>query len=77
MIPSKISRLLNPLIAIMFYYDTFIYDNGGSPYEAAFLVSYININIRVLCAPTNLYTIEVIWNLPYAIYYTNISVGNL
>jgi hypothetical protein len=31
LIPSKAGRLLNPLTAIVFHYDTFICDNGGSP----------------------------------------------
>lgn len=77
LIPSKASRLLNPLTAVVFHYDTFICDNGGSPCEAAFLASHANVNIRVLCAPTNLRTIEVIWNLPRAMHYANVSAGNL
>ena len=60
LIPSKAGRLLNPLTAVIFHYDTFICDNGGSPCEAAFLASHSNIRVRVLCAPTNLLTIQVI-----------------
>lgn len=60
LIPSKAGRLLNPLTAVVFHYDTFICDNGGSPCEAAFLASHSSINVRVLCAPTNLRTIQVI-----------------
>lgn len=74
LIPSEAGRLLSPLTAVVFHYDTFICDNGGSPCEAAFLASHSSINIRVLCAPTNLRTIQVndlafhmtsflIWNL--------------
>lgn len=59
LIPSKAGKLLNPLTAVVFHYDTFICDNGGSPCEAAFLASHSNIKVRVLCAPTNLRTIEV------------------
>lgn len=59
LIPSRAGRLLNPLTAVVFHYDTFICDNGGSPCEAAFLASHPNIKVRVLCAPTNLRTIQV------------------
>lgn len=58
-IPSKAGRLSNPLTAVVFHYDTFICDNGGSPCEAAFLASNPDIKVRVLCAPTNLRTIQV------------------
>ncbi|CAG8101605.1 unnamed protein product [Penicillium nalgiovense] len=58
LIPSKAGRLLNPLTAVVFHYDTFICDNGGSPCEAAFLASHSQINVRVLCAPTNIRTIQ-------------------
>ena len=60
LIPSDAGRLLNPLTAVVFHYDTFICDNGGSPCEAAFLASHSQINVRVLCAPTNIRTIQVI-----------------
>lgn len=60
LIPSKAGRLLNPLTAVVFHYDTFICDNGGSPCEAAFLASHSQIDVRVLCAPTNIRTIQVI-----------------
>ncbi|KXG52872.1 uncharacterized protein PGRI_081280 [Penicillium griseofulvum] len=52
------SRLLHPLTAVVFHYDTFICDDGGSPCEAAFLASHSNIKVRVLCAPTNIRTIR-------------------
>ncbi|KAJ5606838.1 hypothetical protein N7537_003457 [Penicillium hordei] len=58
LINSKAGRLLNPLTAVVFHYDTFICDNGGSPCEAAFLASHSKIKVRVLCAPTNLLTIQ-------------------
>ncbi|KAJ5873621.1 uncharacterized protein N7473_013180 [Penicillium subrubescens] len=58
LIPSRAGRLLNPLTAVVFHYDTFICDNGGSPCEAAFLASNPTIKVRVLCAPTNLRTIQ-------------------
>lgn len=60
LISSKAGSLQNPLTAVVFHYDTFICDNGGSPCEAAFLASNPNIKVRVLCAPTNLRTIQVL-----------------
>lgn len=56
---STAGRLSNPLTAVVFHYDTFICDTGGSPCEAAFLASHPGITVRVLCAPTNLQTIKV------------------
>ncbi|GBF62506.1 hypothetical protein TMEN_5052 [Trichophyton mentagrophytes] len=54
LIPSKAGQLPHPLTGILFHYDTFISDTGGSPCEAAFLSSndattgvYSNFNIRV------------------------------
>ncbi|KAJ5239771.1 hypothetical protein N7468_004390 [Penicillium chermesinum] len=58
LIKSKAGCLKSPLTAVVFHYDTFIYDNGGSPCEAAFLASHSSIKVRVLCAPTNLRTIQ-------------------
>ncbi|KAJ5548447.1 hypothetical protein N7513_005681 [Penicillium frequentans] len=58
LISSKAGRLLNPLSAIVFHYETFISDHNGSPCEAAFLSSNPRIELRVLCAPTNLHTIK-------------------
>ncbi|KAJ5982484.1 hypothetical protein N7451_012584 [Penicillium sp. IBT 35674x] len=59
LIRSKAGRLSKPLTAVVFYYDTFISDSNGSPCEAAFLASNPDIKVRVLCAPTNLRTIQV------------------
>jgi hypothetical protein len=59
MIPSIASKLPNPLTGIVFHYDTFISDGGGSPCEAAFLASNPKIQVRVLCSPTNFHTIKV------------------
>ncbi|KAJ5471801.1 hypothetical protein N7539_008744, partial [Penicillium diatomitis] len=58
LIPSKAGRLSSPLTAVVFHYDTFICDGGGSPCEAAFLSSHPDLKVRVLCAPTNLRTIK-------------------
>lgn len=59
LIPSKAGQLRNPLTGIVFHYDTFISDTMGSPCEAAFLSSHPDIEVRVLCAPTNLHAIKV------------------
>ncbi len=51
--------LPRPLTGIIFHYDTFISDTGGSPCEAAWLSSNPDIRVRVLCAPTNVQCIKV------------------
>lgn len=48
-----------PLTGLVFHYDTFLSDEGGCPCEAAYLSSSKNIKVRVLCAPTNIYSIRV------------------
>ncbi|KAL4912606.1 hypothetical protein BDW62DRAFT_216217 [Aspergillus aurantiobrunneus] len=58
LIPCKVGRLPSPLTAIVFHYDTFISDNMGSPCEAAFLATHSELEVRVLCSPTNLRTIK-------------------
>lgn len=62
LLKSNAGRLSNPLTAVVFHYDTFICDSGGSPCEAAFLSSHPDLSVRVLCAPTNLQTIRVFDN---------------
>ncbi|KAF2437204.1 hypothetical protein P171DRAFT_506491 [Karstenula rhodostoma CBS 690.94] len=56
--PSDAAVLPKPLSAILFHYDTFISDDGGSPCEAAFLSSLPGARVRVVCAPTNIRTIR-------------------
>jgi hypothetical protein len=56
--PSEANKLPKPLSGIVFHYDTFISDQGGSPCEAAFLASNTNVKVRVLCSPTNLRTMQ-------------------
>ncbi|KAK4188985.1 hypothetical protein QBC35DRAFT_381343 [Podospora australis] len=51
--PCSANRLPHPLTGIVFHYDTFISDSGGSACEVAWLSSNPNIKVRVLCAPTN------------------------
>jgi hypothetical protein len=53
LLPCEVNTLPNPLTGIVFHYDTFVSDSGGSPCEAAFLSSNNDIQVRVLCAPTN------------------------
>lgn len=59
LIKSKVGRLPNPLTGVVFHYDAFISDTVGSPCEAAFLSSHPGVNVRVLCSPTNLRSIQV------------------
>lgn len=56
---SEAGRLPNALTGLVFHYDAFISDYGGSPCEAAFLASDPQIKVRVLCSPTNIGTIRV------------------
>jgi hypothetical protein len=56
---SDATILPRPLSALLFHYDTFISDDGGSPCEAAFLASLPGTQVRIVCAPTNLSTIQV------------------
>lgn len=56
LISSKAGKLQKPLTGLVFHYDTFFHDVGGSPCEAAFLSSHPGVEVRVLCAPTNLRT---------------------
>ncbi|KAI9745243.1 MAG: hypothetical protein M1818_001521 [Claussenomyces sp. TS43310] len=58
LLASSAGKLPKPLTGIVFHYDTFISDDGGSPCEAAFLSSNPNIKVRVLCAQTNVRTIQ-------------------
>lgn len=62
--PSDASKLPHPLTGLVFHYDTFISDDGGSPCEAAFLSSNPNITVRVLCSPTNVRTIKASSSCP-------------
>ncbi|KAL2135021.1 hypothetical protein VTI74DRAFT_10058 [Chaetomium olivicolor] len=50
--------LPRPLTGIVFHYDTFISDSGGSPCEVAWLSSNSNIKVRVLCPPTNIRALQ-------------------
>ncbi|RYP93653.1 hypothetical protein DL770_000184 [Monosporascus sp. CRB-9-2] len=58
LIPSDANELPRPLTGIVFHYDTFISDSGGSPCEAAFLSTHPDVSVRVLCAPTNVAVIR-------------------
>jgi hypothetical protein len=48
LIPSDAGKLPKALTGLVFHYDTFISDDGGSPCEAAFLGSDHQIKVRVL-----------------------------
>lgn len=56
---SEAAELPKPLTALVFHYDAFISDDGGSPCEAAFLSSLAGTRVRVLCSPSNISTIRV------------------
>ena len=56
---SDATVLPKPLSALLFHYDAFISDDGGSPCEAAYLASLSGVKVRVICPPTNLRTIQV------------------
>ncbi|KAK4443718.1 hypothetical protein QBC34DRAFT_310525 [Podospora aff. communis PSN243] len=56
--PCEANVLPRPLTGIVFHYDTFISDTGGSPCEAAWLSSNKDIKVRVLCPPTNIRTMK-------------------
>ncbi|KAI2603516.1 uncharacterized protein GGS25DRAFT_96724 [Hypoxylon fragiforme] len=58
LIKSVANELPRPLTGIVFHYDTFISDAGGSPCEAAFLSTDPKMKVRVLCAPTNITSIK-------------------
>ncbi len=57
--PCQANVLPRPLTGIVFHYDTFTSDSGGSPCEAAWLSSNPAIKVRVLCPPTNIRTLKV------------------
>lgn len=59
LIRSEANELPRPLTGLVFHYDTFISDFGGSPCEAAYLLSDKSIKVRVLCLLTNFQTIQV------------------
>lgn len=59
LIGSKAGALYKPLTGLVFHYDAFISDDGGSPCEAAYLATHPDVKVKVLCAPTNLSTIKV------------------
>lgn len=59
LIQSCANVLPRPLTGMLFHYDTFMSDNGGEPCEAAYLASNRQVKVRILCAPTNIRTIQV------------------
>ncbi|KAF4125490.1 Conserved hypothetical, protein [Geosmithia morbida] len=62
LLPSVANVLPDPLTGIVFHYDAFISDTGGSPCEAAFISSSENVFVRVLCAPTSIAQIRRIYS---------------
>ncbi|KAK1776399.1 hypothetical protein QBC45DRAFT_395276 [Copromyces sp. CBS 386.78] len=62
MAPCEANVLPHPLTGIVFHYDTFISDSGGSPCEVAWLSSNPKIQVRVLCPPTNIRTMRKLYS---------------
>ncbi|OAA52365.1 hypothetical protein BBO_00206 [Beauveria brongniartii RCEF 3172] len=62
LLPSDANKLPRPLTGVVFHYDTFNSDTGGTPSEAAYLSSNPAVKVRVLCAPTNRVKIEKIYS---------------
>lgn len=56
---SDVSKLDNPLAALVFHYDSFTSDVKGTPCEAAHISTNPNVKVRVLVSPTNLQTMKV------------------
>lgn len=65
LINSPANTLPRPLTGIVFHYDTFISDTGGSPCEVAWLSSNPDLQVRVLCPPTNIGTMKVTFPFPF------------
>ncbi|UNI20495.1 hypothetical protein JDV02_006575 [Purpureocillium takamizusanense] len=66
LLPSDANVLPRPLTGIVFHYDYFTSDAGGSPCEAAYLSSDPAVKVRVLCPPTNIVQIRRIYSkLPH------------
>ena len=61
LIPSTVSTLPKPLVGLVFHFDNFMNDLQGSPCEAAFLASDPAVTVKVLCSPTNVETMKVLW----------------
>ncbi|GJN70693.1 hypothetical protein PLIIFM63780_002717 [Purpureocillium lilacinum] len=62
LLPSAANSLPRPLTGIVFHYDYFTSDAGGSPCEAAYLSSHPAVKVRVLCPPTNIVQIRRIYS---------------
>ncbi|KAJ6443238.1 P-loop containing nucleoside triphosphate hydrolase [Purpureocillium lavendulum] len=59
---SDANVLPRPLTGLVFHYDYFTSDAGGSPCEAAYLSSHPEVKVRVLCPPTNIVQIRRIYS---------------
>ena len=70
---SGASKLPHPLAGLVFHYDNFISDDGGSPCEAAFLSSNPKITVRILCSPANVRTIQASPSSPDRLRPTDIA----
>ncbi|KAI8633509.1 hypothetical protein F5Y19DRAFT_413913 [Xylariaceae sp. FL1651] len=55
---DKLGCLPRPLTGIVFHYDDYVSDSRVAPCEAAYLGSDPSVQVRVLCAPTNISVIK-------------------
>ncbi|KAH7111372.1 hypothetical protein EDB81DRAFT_671448 [Dactylonectria macrodidyma] len=62
LVQSVANALTRPLAGLVFHYDSAVSDAGGLPCEAAYLSSNKNVNVRVLCPPTNTATIKKVYS---------------
>lgn len=74
---SEANTLKKPLTGIVFHYDTFVSDAGGSPCKAAYISSNPNVDVRVLCSPTNVVQIKVSISLKRVQAHIDISLETL
>ncbi|KAH6977688.1 hypothetical protein EDB80DRAFT_626386, partial [Ilyonectria destructans] len=72
LVQSVANVLTRPLAGLVFHYDSVVSDAGGLPCEAAYLSSNKNVNVRVLCPPTNTATIKKIYSC-----FPNVSIQEL
>ncbi|KAK2071632.1 hypothetical protein P8C59_006038 [Phyllachora maydis] len=61
LLQTAANELPRPLTGLLFHYDSFISDTGGSPCEAAWLSTHRNVSVRVLCPPSNIATMQKLY----------------
>ncbi|TWU79079.1 hypothetical protein ED733_008658 [Metarhizium rileyi] len=61
LIPSDANTLPRPLTGVVFHFDPFFSDARGEPCEAAYISSHEDVEVRVLCPPTNVTQIQKLY----------------